>query len=123
MTKRILIIDDDDDMLEMFRIIFQGPEFDVVLEKNGMDYRQILGLKPDLVLLDIMIKGYHVTGAQICKEIKANNKSLPVFLISGEQDIEKIASESNADDFLSKPFDIRTLKLKIDHKLKTNFHP
>jgi DNA-binding response OmpR family regulator len=118
MKKRILIIDDDDDMLEMFRIIFQGPEFDVVLEKNGMSYHEISGIKPDLILLDIIIKGYHATGAQICKEIKSNNNDLPVFLISGERNLEKIASESNADDFLSKPFDIKALKIKIDNKFK-----
>jgi DNA-binding response OmpR family regulator len=117
MAKRILIIDDDNDMLEMFRIIFLGPEFDVIMNNKGMNYSQIEIMKPDLVLMDVNIKGYEKRGDQICKEIKENTKSLPVFLISGEDHLSQIALDCEADGFFNKPFDIAHLKAKINSRL------
>lgn len=119
MTKRILIIDDDKDMLEMLSIVFQNSDFEVVLSTTGMGYTQIQLLKPDLILLDVNIQGYETTGDLICKEIKEHpgTEHLPVILISGEYNLASIAEHCHADAYFSKPFDINLLKIKVTSKL------
>jgi two-component system, OmpR family, response regulator VicR len=119
MNKRILIIDDDDDILEMLDIVFQASDIDVILSNKGMTGDEINAVHPDLILLDIQIKGYIHTGDEICKEIKANNdlNNIPVFLISSETDLDLLAIECEADGYFSKPFDILKLKSAIRNKL------
>ena len=117
MNKRILIIDDDNDMLEMLQIIFQDSDYDLVLSNKGMQYDQIQLLHPDLVLLDVRIDGYGMSGDQICSDIKSHDKALPVFLISGEKDLARIAGQCAADDYLGKPFDVQVLKNKVSDSL------
>lgn len=120
MAKKILVIDDDRDMLEMLDIVFQTSDFDVVLSNKGMTGDEIKVIHPDLVLLDVQIKGYITTGDEICKEIKAHPdlRDIPVFLISAEHDLRFLAVECNADGYLSKPFDIAKLRAVITKKLK-----
>ncbi|RYG40604.1 MAG: response regulator [Chitinophagaceae bacterium] len=119
MAKRILIIDDDRDMLEMLKIVFQSSDIDVVLSETGMTGDQIRVTHPDLVLLDVMIKGYITTGDEICREIKGNKDlaHIPVFLISSERDLDLLAVKCQADGFFAKPFDILKLKTIIKDKL------
>jgi two-component system response regulator VicR len=121
MNKRILIIDDDNDMLEMLEIIFQNSDYDLVLSNKGMKYDQIRLLHPDLVLLDVRIDGYEMTGDKICSDIKTHDKELPIFLISGEKNLAQIAGQCAADDYLNKPFDINVLKTKVSDRLNKNF--
>lgn len=119
MTKRILIIDDDEDMLEMLNIVFQASDIEVVLSKTGMTGDEIEVVHPDLVLLDVQIKGYSATGDEICKEIKSRPDldHIPVFLLSSERELGLLAVKCKADGFFSKPFDILKLKTMIRDKL------
>ena len=119
MAKKILIIDDDKDMLEMLRIVFQGSEFEVVLSNAGMTADEVVVLHPDIILLDVQIKGYKLTGNEICKQIKMREdlNFIPVFLISSEPNLKTLAAECNADGYFSKPFDILNLKTVIRNML------
>lgn len=119
MNKRILIIDDNKDILEMLDIVFQSSDIDVMLSNTGMTGDEIMVVHPDLILLDIQIKGYPNTGDEICKEIKTrpNLNHIPVFLISSEQNLDLLAVECEADGYFSKPFDILKLKSVIRNKL------
>jgi two-component system response regulator VicR len=119
MTKRLLIIDDDKDMLEMLNIVFQESDLDVVLSEKGMAADEIEVIHPDLILLDVQIKGYTRTGDEICKEIKARSglDQVPVFLISSEPDLNLLAIECKADGFFSKPFNVSKFKSAIRDKL------
>ena len=119
MHKRILVIDDDRDMLEMMRIIFQSSEIDVVLSEKGMTGDEIRFIHPDLVLLDVRIKGYITTGNEICKEIKSRPDldHIPVYLISSESNLEFLSIECKANGFFAKPFSISKLKAVIKDKL------
>lgn len=119
MTKRILIIDDDKDMLEMLQIVFLASDLEVLISDHGMTGVEIRGLHPDLIMLDVQIKGYIKTGDEICKEIKAHPdlSDIPVFLISSEIDLQTIAFECAADGFINKPIDILKLKTLIRDKL------
>ncbi len=119
MPKRILIIDDDSDMLEMLHIIFQDSEYDVILSNTGMEYDEIKLLHPDLVLIDVNIKGYKATGDRICASLKSHREmnAIPVFLVSAEQNLDRIARDCNADGYFSKPFNVKILKTTVSSKL------
>jgi DNA-binding response OmpR family regulator len=73
---------------------------------TALDLREHL---PDLLLLDIWMSG--VDGKDICKHLKsaAATKHIPVIMVSAAKDIEQIAKDSGADDFIPKPFQIEDL--------------
>lgn len=119
MMKRILIIDDDEDILEIFNLIFQDAGYNVVISNNGETAEHVREIGPDLVILDIRITGSAKDGGQICTEIKEKfkNARLPVILISGETNISNIAAKCGADGFIEKPFDIEQLLAYIKQLL------
>jgi two-component system response regulator VicR len=115
MSKRILIIDDDEDILDILSYIFLEEGYEVDLYQTGTTADYIKILHPDLVLIDVQIKGFDKTGAEICAEIKTllNDQSPPVILLSGEHLLEKIARECGADDYVRKPFVVDHLLNKV----------
>jgi len=115
MAKRILVIDDDEDILEILDIIFRENGFEVVLSNTGQTSEHIRVIQPDLVLLDVRIVGSAKSGPDICREIKAllETSHLPVMLLSGEPDLQIIAGECGADRYLAKPFDIDDLLAQV----------
>ena len=120
MTKKILVIDDDADMLEKWLIVFQASDFEVILSNTGMSGGEIAVIHPDLILLDVQIKGYISTGDEICKEIKGRKDlhNIPIFLISSEPNIASLSIECESDGYISKPFDILKLKSLISDNMK-----
>jgi len=113
--KRILVIDDDEDILEIFNLIFTDEGYNVVSSNTSETVRHIHEIAPDLVILDIRIIGSPKNGGEICTEIKEDIKHahIPILLISGEADIKSIAADCGADGFISKPFDIPDLLIQI----------
>ena len=115
MTKRILVIDDDEDILSIFNIIFEDEGYEVILSNTGTTAEEVLVIHPDLVLLDVRIKGFSKTGDQICNEIKtlAGTRNIPVILVSAELDVPSLARESGADGYIRKPFNIYQLVSQV----------
>lgn len=115
MAKRILIIDDDKDMLDMLQIILQDSNCEVILQNSGLTGTEVSALQPDLVLLDVQIKGYQLTGNEICNQIKALDvmAHVPVFLMSSDHNLRELAEECHAEGYFPKPFDINSLKYKL----------
>jgi len=113
--KRLLIVDDDPDILEILEIIFESEGYEVILSETGEETKYLEVLKPDLILLDVRIVGSPLTGGAICTRIKseAKTRSIPVILISAENDLPEIASRSRADGYVHKPFDIVQLKANV----------
>lgn len=116
MAKRILIIDDDEDILDILNIIFQDEGYEVVISNTGHAADYIHQINPDVMLLDIRLAGSEKTGAEICREIKNAYPAehFPVILVSAEANISLIASYCGADAFVSKPFDIFKLIKKVE---------
>ncbi|WP_114938663.1 response regulator [Mucilaginibacter endophyticus] len=114
MGKRILVIDDDEDILEILNILFQEEGFDVILSNTGESAQHIHTIKPDIVLLDIRILGSPKRGDEICAEIKAiYPHNPPVILISAELDTDLLAANCGADGWISKPFDLSHMIGKV----------
>jgi len=118
MAKRILIIEDDPDILEILDIVFQDEGYDIISSRNGMSADEIEIVHPDLVLLDVRISGFEKTGAQICEELKALTNSLPVLLLSAESNLNHIATQCGADGHMTKPFEIAGLVKKVVEMIK-----
>ncbi len=119
MAKRVLVIDDDEDILEILNVIFQESGYEIVISNTGEAAEHIRIIQPDIVLLDVRIIGSAKSGPEICKEIKSQleTRHLPVMLVSGESDLAIIAQECGADSYVAKPFDIFDLLSKVEDYL------
>jgi len=119
MTKKILIIEDDPNILAILKIIFTDEGFQTVINSTGTTLDEVNIIHPDLILMDIRIVGSPKSGAEICRELKAASETgqIPVVLLSAEYDLAMIASECKADDFINKPFDIGTLVNRVNKLL------
>ena len=115
MPKRILVIDDDPDILEILHIIFTQEGYDVILSETGQAVENIQEINPDLVLLDIRISGSDKNGAAICAKIKSHPETqhLPVIMFSSEDNIKEISDECGANGYVSKPFETPRLITKV----------
>lgn len=120
MSKKILIVDENELMIEVMTYILINHGYDVVSSTNGSDvFKNIKASHPDLVILDDLLPG--INAAEICQLIKLNKttQNLPVIMCSGDEDsIEQSLKQSGApDDVLIKPFDIHNLIEKIEFQL------
>jgi DNA-binding response OmpR family regulator len=118
----ILIIDDDKDMMELLRrkLVKEGCE--VNISPNGAKINELIADgNPDCILLDIHMEG--INGTDICKKLKAKEetKDIPVLLLSGNHNIEKIAALCGADGHIAKPLDISLFAQKIKAVLKLRY--
>ncbi|MCC8408227.1 response regulator [Mucilaginibacter sp. UR6-1] len=121
MPKRILIIEDDPDILELLNLILNEEGYEVVLSENGEASYHLTEIMPDLVLLDINLKNSGQNGDAICSRIKNHPKTkrLPVVILSAERDLAAISRSCGADGWISKPFDI----LKLIRRVKALLYP
>src|ERR1019366_2683044 len=107
--KKILIADDNPAILDALKIMLEEEGYDVETTVDGATARDMREHLPDLLLLDIWMSG--IDGRDICKHLKsaAATRHIPVIMISATKDIEQIAKDSGADDFISKPFQMEHL--------------
>ncbi len=120
--QKILVVDDDDDTLDLVGILLPMHGLTVKKVSDGEDtLTQTRVFEPDLILLDINIKGRD--GKEICKELKSHSspfKNIPVILFSAGNNLEKQIAECAADDFIQKPFNLSYLVDKIRQHTKTH---
>jgi DNA-binding response OmpR family regulator len=119
MSKKILILDDDNDILEILSWLLKDSGYQVkTLSCGETVFDDIKDFRPDLILMDVMLAG--LDGRSICRNIKENHLTyfIPVILISGTYDLADVLNQSGApNDFVSKPFDLYHLLAKIQKQL------
>lgn len=115
--KKILIVDDDEEILElMVDVLSRDGRFDIKTAASGYEAGMFTQqFKPDVILLDYMLPD--VNGDVVCQTIKSNPEfeNTKIIIVSGvvkQEDIEKLLS-SGAEDFIKKPFNIVELTDKI----------
>jgi DNA-binding response OmpR family regulator len=120
MREKILILDDDKDILEILTLILTESGYEILSLSNGKKiFDEIKDFEPNLILMDVMLGD--MDGLAICKAIKekVQYKDLPVILISATHDMKELLHLQGApNDYLEKPFDIDVLLSTVKKNLK-----
>ncbi|MDZ4672665.1 MAG: response regulator [Phototrophicales bacterium] len=119
---RILVVEDDFDISNMLRIYFTGQGYEVQVAPRGSDALAMTRKQlPELIMLDIMLPD--MNGYDVCKELRttARTRHVPIiFLTQKDERSDKIIGlEMGADDYVTKPFDIEELKLRVQNTINT----
>jgi diguanylate cyclase (GGDEF)-like protein len=117
---RLLIVEDDFDISNMLRIYFTGQQYEVDIAPRGSEAlektRQNL---PHLIILDIMLPD--IDGFEVCQILRTNTRTshVPIiFLTQKDERSDKLQGlELGADDYITKPFDIEELKLRVQRAI------
>jgi len=106
---RILVVDDELDIVETLRYVLEASGHEVFEANDGMEgLDQARSIDPDVILLDVMMP--KLDGYKVCRMLKFDSqyKDIPIVLLtarSGSQDLD-IGEEVGADEYLTKPFDV-----------------
>lgn len=112
----ILVADDDPDLRDILRSIFEPAGFAIVEAENGAQALQITrSHPPDLIILDHMMP--EMTGAQVCQDLKQDVllRHIPIIMLTGKSEVQdKVAGmDAGADDYLVKPFEPQELLARV----------
>jgi DNA-binding response OmpR family regulator len=118
---RILVVEDDLDISQMLRLYFDSQGYEVLAVMRGNDALEMCRKKqPNVVVLDIMLPD--MDGYDVCRELRGNLRTshIPIiFLTQKDERSDKIAGlELGADDYITKPFDIEELKLRVQGAMR-----
>jgi DNA-binding response OmpR family regulator len=125
-TPRILIVDDEADLVSVLRIGLEIEGFVVSSAADGeTGLQRARDERPDLIVLDLMLP--KLDGYKVCRALKFDEryKHIPIFILSarsGEPD-RRLALDMGADAFVTKPYDMAELVAKIRHKLESVAKP
>ncbi|MBR1455927.1 MAG: response regulator, partial [Oscillospiraceae bacterium] len=109
MSKRALIVEDDANIAELLRLYLGKDGFEIMIAGDGGKAEAMFDLfQPDVVLLDIMLPVKD--GWQVCREVRAfSNAAILMLTAKGETGDKVTGLEMGADDYITKPFEIREL--------------
>lgn len=115
---KILITDDDRNIVELLRLYIEKEGYQTLTASNGREAVSIFNKeKPDLVLLDVMMP--EMDGWQVCKEIRKTSNTPIIMLTAKSETFDKVLGlELGADDYLVKPFDTKELIARIKAVLR-----
>jgi DNA-binding response OmpR family regulator len=115
-VKRVLVVDDDDDMRELMIMLLSGT-YEVAAARDGKEgLEMVRRLRPDLVVLDLLMPRMH--GFEVCRHIRADEdlKAVKVLISSSksyQHDQNTAVNETGADGYIVKPFDISEFLARI----------
>jgi two-component system phosphate regulon response regulator PhoB len=112
----ILIVDDERDLVSLLDFNLRQAGFETLLATSGQEALQHLRRRvPDLVLLDLMLPD--LSGTEICRTVKSDprTKHVPVMMLTAKgEEVDKVVGfELGADDYVTKPFSVRELVLRV----------
>ena len=105
--KKILVVDDDRDVLEGLQIMLQQEGYDTRIASEGDEaYYEARKVHPDLIIMDYLLSG--TNGCILAQKLKgsADTRQIPILMISAHPDADKRSYEYGIDDFMAKPFEI-----------------
>lgn len=121
--KKILIVDDEQDIVESLKFVLEAVDFNCYCAYNGED-----GLKlakeiiPDLIILDVMMP--KINGYKISRLLKYDNKykNIPILMITArsQEEDKLIGEETGANEYITKPFDLDEVVKKVEQYLGKN---
>ena len=118
---KILIVEDDPDVAEMLTAYFRSQEYDVYTVNWGEDgVRSSLQVNPDLAILDIRLPD--IDGYEVARRMRSDRRTadIPIIFLTEKRDrSDKLQGlEIGADDYITKPFDVQELRLRVRNALK-----
>ena len=116
MAERILLVDDEPDLVELVRVNLDQAGYRVESAEGGREaLAAIRRNPPDLIILDLMLPD--VSGTEICRQVRADQRlsEIPIIMLTarGEEDDRVVGLELGADDYVTKPFSPRELTLRV----------
>ncbi len=120
--RRVVTVEDEPEMIDLIKLILTRKGFEVIGANGGAEGLKIIReLKPDLILLDLMMP--ELDGWQVYQQIKSDDetKDIPVIVVTAKaQDIDKVLGLhiAKVDDYISKPFSLQELVDRVDKVLK-----
>lgn len=117
MQYKILIVDDDTELLKMLRSYFEIKQYIVITAENGSEALEKVSLVPDLILLDINMP--HIDGIEVCRRIRDQISCPIIFLTAKVEEQDRVNGLlSGGDDYILKPFSLKELDARIIAHLK-----
>lgn len=118
---RIMVVDDDESVIRFIERALKRYNHTVIAARNGLEALQLLeSTRPDLIVLDVMMP--KVNGLQVCRHMRADPAlaSIPILFLTAKETIDdKIAGfEAGGDDYLTKPFHLAELELRLKALLR-----
>ena len=115
MNNKIVLIDDDEDILDVIQYILADEGYNVAVYDDLQPLEKIIDQQPSVILLDNKLANAYSN--TLCIALKSNYKTkhIPVILMSAAEDLEQIAKACNADAFLNKPFELKEFIKIVKH--------
>ena len=114
MSKRILIVEDEKNIIDIVSFNLSREGYDTIEALDGKTGLQLaLEQDPDLILLDLMLPG--MNGFDVCRSLREQGRTTPVIMLTArEEETDKVMGlELGADDYITKPFSMRELLARI----------
>lgn len=117
MLNKILVVDDEADVVSLLKDYFELNDYNVLTAKNGIEAIKQAETQPDIILLDINMPD--LDGLEVCKRIRAFVSCPILFLTAKVEDVDKINGfEVGGDDYIAKPFSIDELGARVSAHLR-----
>ena len=115
---KVLVIDDNEDILYMLKAMLQMKHFDVTIKANVDNLEdELTSIQPSVILMDMLLSG--ADGRVVCKSLKDNERfaAIPIIMISAHSHARGECLEAGANQFLAKPFDMQDIFEAVDMAL------
>jgi DNA-binding response OmpR family regulator len=116
MGKRVLVVDDDEDMQDLLREALETEDYEVTVAQNGLDaLGEVEKAAPDLILLDLMMP--RMDGSQFTRELHERGLAaeVPIIVVSADVNAQQKVEQMGADSYITKPFDLHSLLAEVSH--------
>ena len=119
--KKILIVDDEQEIVESLKFVLEASDFTCYCAYNGEDgLRLAKEIIPDLIILDVMMP--KINGYKISRLLKydAKYKNIPILMVTArsQEEDKLIGEETGADEYITKPFELDEVVKKVEEYLK-----
>ena len=117
MSKKVLIVDDEQDIVESLKFVLEASGFTCFCAYNGEEgLHMAKEVSPDLIILDVMMP--KINGFKICRLLKYDNKykNIPILMVTARsQDEDRlIGEETGVDEYITKPFELDEIVKKVE---------